>query len=65
VGDAVTLNQPKEGGAFGKFFCSARHPTSEDDWCRRFKGHEGQHAAYVHRISEPDRWSPRRARCCA
>lgn len=59
---AVQLNQNKRvGGEHGRFFCSSRHPTLEDVWCRRLKGradtpHDGNHAAFVFKISEAEEW---------
>lgn len=44
------------GGVFGRTFCSSPHPSEPDVYCRRFPDHPDEHAAYVFKISEPDRW---------
>lgn len=51
----VTLNK-RPGGAFGQDFCSARHPTDEEAFCRRHKHDDGDHSAFVFSIREPERW---------
>jgi hypothetical protein len=56
MSNAVTLTKPGEGGAFGKFFCSVRHPSGSDDWCRRLPEHKGKHSAFVHSIATPEEW---------
>jgi len=42
---------------FGSHFCSSPHPTASGVYCRRQPEHEGDHAAYVHKISQPESWS--------
>ena len=51
---------------YGAAFCSSPHPdhrfTDEDGntlpsvFCRRQPGHDGAHAAFIHKISEPEHW---------
>lgn len=41
---------------FGRDFCSVMHPTEEGVYCRRQPGHPGDHAAFVHKITEPESW---------
>jgi hypothetical protein len=54
---AVEVNQVgKQGGVFANDYCSAAHPTRDDVWCRRIKHAEGDHAAFVHGVKEPEKW---------
>lgn len=41
---------------FGSRFCSSPHPSAPHVYCRRQPGHPGDHAAYVHKISQPESW---------
>ena len=45
-----------EGGRGRAWFCPLPHPTAPYVWCRRPPEHDGDCAAYVFHITEPDRW---------
>jgi hypothetical protein len=36
--------------------CNAPHPTDRHCSCKRFAGHDGDHAAHTFRISAPETW---------
>lgn len=47
----------RPGGFLGRIYCSAPHPTNAGVWCRRLPDHEGDHRAFVFRISEAEEWA--------
>jgi hypothetical protein len=53
---SVEVVHKRDGGLYGRFYCSAAHHTRNDVWCRRQPGHDGDHAAFVFLISKPEYW---------
>jgi hypothetical protein len=47
---------PPNGGFLGWHFCALKHPVKEDVWCRMPPEHDGDCAAYVFSIREPESW---------
>lgn len=41
---------------FRNTFCSQRHPTNPDVYCRRMPNHPDDHAAFIHSITTPQSW---------